>query len=1445
MTDTFVPYPDIHDERFYEILYNKKEFNKTAYKTSYRYSKTEDICTKGEFKMQNHQEFIRNFISPETPYNGIILFHGTGVGKTCAAIGTTEGLRDYVKASGKIYIIAPETIRPNFIKEMYDPGKDAIEKERHGLPGSYQCAGDSYYVKGSGTGYNAAKKLIDKYYGFYGPGEFANFVDLGLGGALPPNKSAKFSNDDGSSIDIGDYFSNSVIVIDEAHGIAGEDKKTYKQKKPKTEEDEDEDDQSSYIEQEMDLEDNELIVGKKSKPATSKRSLLKVLIDTIIPLCHKKGHKLKIILLTATPMKDNVRELADLLELLNANDGTLPKIAREAWRSSLFPKNMTMEDLLDKERVDKIKSLARGYISYVKGNNPITFPQAMLPNADVLYEPARFSDGSWKPMYAYRSNSEELEDISQDEYEIYLPNSELFRFELVKCSMSLYQFKCYISQIYKRNIKAKKVKQKLDTGDIGTRMVSNFSFPFLDGTTHTTDTFIKGTPIPNIKLTYGKTGFEGALTESFKIVGNNHKIPIFAIKHTIYKKYGNFLSQNNGMYSLEFFSKKFDMFLDYVTGNNGIAYAYSEFVEGGALIAALVLEANGFVRYSPGLSNYLTKEGLPVENIYEKYPQAHMFISEISDRKPISEHYRCALCGNIYNECREADAKVNLADKHEFKISTYIIVAGNYGGVLDIAEATSDNIFGQKVKVILGTRKTSQGVDLKWVRQIHILDPWHNNTRIYQAIGRGLRHCSHADLPESMRNVTIYKYSSVPNDEGIIEQSEMPTLLEKMNEDIIIDKNNIGLKYRDYFTETVDEHMYRRVVRKDMVIKALERILKESAVDCELNRMRNYFPDHDKDYTRECDYMPCKYDCTGFLTPIKYIRRIRKYRDGLLKDLWYIVDDENIEVQKDNLTHIPQIMEKIIVPDTDDVTIINTVTTNQQVWDNLKQRHKIDTGETDQGIYDDLMVDIPLITVDDSTYNIYFSLPQISNSIKIITRIYQNYEALKLNKIIYLVNQSDPNLEKPYIYMALNKMIGRPPKVPPIILIDKYGRKGHIMYYNGFYLYQPNEIYDTRIPMQYRRKPLDYKRMYYNMDVLVPKEVVKVIEKVTTINKDKLSKAITLLRKTRVESSISFIYYLYITLNNYTPSEHRIIIETVISSIFSSELKDIALVDIYIFEYYLRTGLMLFDNWDHKSKSDIVDIILDMKKNNEGGIIHMLATENIRKFVYGASNKWEWRNMDDDNLDYYKSATKYDTVIQLKCPSAHGINGTKRNLLYICPELNTNILTGGCYSFISNAAPRNHRPLIRNGAEYIALLKKSVRSLQDTYKTPEQMKLLKFKVVDQYNAKASKETASRNKSKRNALRGMACSSNEVETNEIILKRLIIILMESFEKYISPYETISREYFEKIFELVKVKSNKLYVCKKIEHVCILLDYYQVNNVKWYLTILETELYRPKK
>jgi hypothetical protein len=193
----------------------------------------------------------------------------------------------------------------------------------------------------------------------------------------------KVTMEDGSWVDVGDYFNNSVIIIDEAHGISGKGLKK---------DEEDDESSESTEDTEVDADEAEKKAGKKGSKAgkgkakvpknITKRSLYRVL-ESIIKACRKKGGSIKLLLLTATPMKDKVRELADLLELLNINDG---RKLDEGWKESLFPKTImnytSLSDAFSDEQEVALKKLAHGYISYVKGDNPISFPRPLLPNSE-------------------------------------------------------------------------------------------------------------------------------------------------------------------------------------------------------------------------------------------------------------------------------------------------------------------------------------------------------------------------------------------------------------------------------------------------------------------------------------------------------------------------------------------------------------------------------------------------------------------------------------------------------------------------------------------------------------------------------------------------------------------------------------------------------------------------------------------------------------------------------------------------------------------------------------------------------------------------------------------------------------------------------------------------------------------------------------------------------
>lgn len=118
------------------------------------------------------------------------------------------------------------------------------------------------------------------------------------------------------------------------------------------------------------------------------------------------------------------------------------------------------------------------------------------------------------------------------------------------------------------------------------------------------------------------------------------------------------------------------------------------------------------------------------------------------------------------------------------------------------------NADGSKMKILIGSPAIKEGVSLLRVQQVHIMEPYWNTSRINQIIGRAVRFCSHATLPKDRQMVRVYLYLAVH------EQSE----------------------------ETIDEYIQRLAFHKGNLTNEFELALKESAVDCVLNKNANVHP---------------------------------------------------------------------------------------------------------------------------------------------------------------------------------------------------------------------------------------------------------------------------------------------------------------------------------------------------------------------------------------------------------------------------------------------------------------------------------------------------------------------------------------------------------------------------------------------------------------------------
>jgi hypothetical protein len=179
-------YPELDDPEFNIKIARRKEFYDSQYDGNiYDIKKQADILCNADFELMPHQLFVKNFLSFQTPYNSLLLYHGLGTGKTCTAIGVAEEMRNYMKQVGMrkaIMIIASPNVQDNFRLQLFDERK---LKQENGVWNIQSCVGSSLLNEINPTAIkdiprekiiSQIKTLIKTYYVFMGYTKFANYI---------------------------------------------------------------------------------------------------------------------------------------------------------------------------------------------------------------------------------------------------------------------------------------------------------------------------------------------------------------------------------------------------------------------------------------------------------------------------------------------------------------------------------------------------------------------------------------------------------------------------------------------------------------------------------------------------------------------------------------------------------------------------------------------------------------------------------------------------------------------------------------------------------------------------------------------------------------------------------------------------------------------------------------------------------------------------------------------------------------------------------------------------------------------------------------------------------------------------------------------------------------------------------------------------------------------
>jgi hypothetical protein len=693
-------YPKTDDPSFINKIYEKREFN---YHTIEKRKKINDyndlkkhrnkIC-KTEVELQPYQAILPNIINPDTLFTGLLMFFGPGAGKTIGAVRVAEQFVPMIqKYNTKIHILVPGPLIKESWKDEIIKGTGETYLKNHDETMGYHDEAEKEKMMRQAK-YNASQNYkIMSYRGFHKKALGQKIIEhVKADGEI--NK-VKRKTDEGDyerdiAIDKIDSLDNTLLIIDEAHHITN----------------------------------NEFGQAVKKVIRNSKN--------------------LRILLLTATPMKNLADEGIELLNLLRPEYDQID-------RDLVFThhKNYQMEYKAGGK--DYLAKMAQGYISYYRGADPYTYAR-QIDQGSVL-------------------------------------DSLMFT-PLVECEMEDFQYSVY----------HKVIENSDDTLDRRSAAVSNYVFPHLsadenkiigtfgiDGLNNMrNDIKIDKTKINNaIKNKFGYTGTKELVYNSDKnktIGGEIFNLDIlknFSTKfHTCLLNVNELVDNvekhmTTSMSREELFPHGDPKSIEKVGEEKiaGTAFVYCNLVKIGIEIFEQCLLANGYIEFRE-------------DGVYN-----------------VHSNVRDYLTGVPYKIFMQNKDKF----KHKFYPSTFLSITG--GGdenvdkipeekkhILDKTFSHIKNVQGKYIKLVLGSQVMTEGITIKNSSEVHILDTAYHLGQLIQVIGRAIRFCVHnavASEENPYPSVRVYRYvtkikgSREPTSEVILYQkAEKKYLLVKETERI-------------------------------------------------------------------------------------------------------------------------------------------------------------------------------------------------------------------------------------------------------------------------------------------------------------------------------------------------------------------------------------------------------------------------------------------------------------------------------------------------------------------------------------------------------------------------------------------------------------------------------------------------------------------------------------
>jgi hypothetical protein len=783
------------------VLPNRKAFSDSITRIFLKYrekrvegeDENEDLClrqgAKASRELFSYQKLVREYLLMETPYRGLLLYHGLGSGKTCSSIAVAESLM----SNKKVYILLPASLRSNYLGEIRKCGDPIYAYEQYweekkitspegresakkfGLSDTFLDKQKRYFLTEAGREPNYRTLAKEQQDGIAAQIDdllntrfhFINYNGISSANVdkiLPPNEPHMFDD--------------SVIIIDEAHNLIGS--------------------------------------------VVNDRALKRKLYDMMY-----SAKNTKIVALSGTPMVNRPNEIAFLLNLLK---GPIERVSvplknvlswDEAKMTGFF-KGLPDVDTIEFNASKRTVMLTRNPPYFESVYNDKNDRIAVKYSKDLGFNPSITEwVGTWKTKFETTFGGSELADSENfgvehleclpSKYEEFMPmfvdglsvkNPLMFqrriqglvsyykgaderllpkRLEeehtLIKVPFSDEQYLRYLEvrweEIQRESRKGRRqadLNEEMGSFRMTSRLACNYAIPS-DLKYIATENENEDTPADKSDILEKMMAEpEKYLSESaLKTYSPKMLKMLKDLKESIGKK-GEYRNQ----------------------------FVYSQYLtlEGLGVFGA-ILEANGFQKYK-----LIKKPGggwMEDPEMKDDIPAYAMFVGGEEEQR---ELYR-QIFNNKYSDTFPQDLKDSLEGKPK------------------------------KLAILMASSAGAEGISLENVRNVSIMEPYWNPARIDQVIGRAMRICSHARLPKEDRTVVVRIYMTVFSKEQA-GSAEGPNIVSIRRNDIALKRYEGDTPQETFMTS--DEFLWETAYEKSRIIKSISHLLKQAAVDCEIHR---------------------------------------------------------------------------------------------------------------------------------------------------------------------------------------------------------------------------------------------------------------------------------------------------------------------------------------------------------------------------------------------------------------------------------------------------------------------------------------------------------------------------------------------------------------------------------------------------------------------------------